>query len=247
MRLSTPGIVIRDYKYEDNRILTILTEAQGVLTAFANSASRPRSALAGSTELLCYSDFVLFHSKGNYYVNNADSINLFFKLRSRFEDLSLASYFAQLSEELAPSQENATPYVQLLLGCLHYLENQQRPPKQLKAIMELRILTLSGYMPDLVGCRVCGTFEGTDIFFTPDGDLICKECKGKAESSRLVLLPPGVLAAMRHIIYSELKKVFSFTLSDEGFNILGKISEDYLIFQLEKTLPTLEFYRGLNL
>lgn len=85
------------------------------------------------------------------------------------------------------------------------------------------------------------------MFFTPDGDLICKECKGKAESSRLVLLPPGVLAAMRHIIYSELKKVFSFTLSDEGFNILGKISEDYLIFQLEKTLPTLEFYRGLNL
>lgn len=247
MRLSTPGIVIRDYTYESNRILTLLTKEKGVITAFANRANRPRSPLAGSTELLCYSDFVLFRTKENYVVDAADSIRIFFGLRSRYEDLALASYFAQLFGELSPSEEPAEAYLQLLLAALHYLEKEQRPPLLIKAVVELRLLTLAGYMPDLIGCRKCGCYDCEDapMYFSSQGDLVCHHCLPK-DPTGLTLVPAGVLQAMRFIIYSQPQKAFGFTLSSKGITTLAQITETYLLYQLEKTLPTLEFFRSLQ-
>lgn len=246
MRFSTAGIVLRDFKYEDNRILTILTEELGVLTAFANHANRPRSKFAGSTELLCYSDFVLYKGRSGYSVNEADSIKIFFGIRSRIEDLSLASYFAQIFSELAPKEENAKSQMELLLGCLHYLELQSRPVKQLKAIAELRLLTLSGYMPDLVGCKVCGEYTANTMYFTKTGELICGDCLSQEDSTEIIKLTPGVLAAMRHIVYSQPRKVFAFKLSPKGLNLLARVSEGYLIYQLEKIPPALNFYKSMS-
>jgi hypothetical protein len=42
------------------------------------------------------------------------------------------------------------------------------------------------------------------------------------------------------------EKLFSFSLSEDGLHALAQISENYLLCQLEKTLPTLEFYRTIK-
>ncbi|MDR2932219.1 MAG: DNA repair protein RecO, partial [Oscillospiraceae bacterium] len=123
MKLSTDAIVLRDYKIEEDRILTLLTRKYGVITAYANGANRMRSRLAGSTELLCYSDFVLFKNRERYSVDGADLIRSFFGLRADIEALALASYFAELVAELATHSEDAENYLKLVLNTLHFLEN----------------------------------------------------------------------------------------------------------------------------
>lgn len=257
MRLSTDGIVLRSFRYEENRILTILTRKQGIVTAFANHANRPRSPLAATTELLCYSDFRLFKRKNEYVVDSADSNIIFFGLRSHFENFSLASYWAQLFAELSPREEEASDYVNLLLGCLHYLEKETRPARLLKAIAELRLLTLSGYMPDLIACSQCGVFEKTEsYFFSLDGELFCEKCKKKVSfpleyhpnperCPMLYRLTPGVVAAMRHILYADARQIYAFSLSKDGEVLLSRAVEAYLLHQLGHTFPTLEFYRSL--
>ena len=242
MQISTAGIVIRDYKLDDDRILTILTESDGVLTAFANHALRPRSAMVSSTELLCHSHFELFRNRERNVVDKADLIRGFFSLRTRVEALALACYFAQLMGELAPKGESAGDYINLMLGCLCYLESEKRPPLQLKAILELRLLTLAGYMPDLVECADCGV-SGSGMCFSLEGRIYCPDCT--KNYPLLIPLGDGVLAAMRHIIYSEAKKLFGFSLSEHGVESLAAISEGYLIHQIERTLPTLEYYNAL--
>lgn len=246
MQISTPGVVIRDHNHEDSRVLTILTKTHGVVTAFAPSANRPKNPLASSTELFCYSDFVLFRNKGNTYVNNADSIETFFGLRADIVKYALASYFAQLTEEIAPKEESSEAFLSLFLSTLHYLETDKRPMSQLKSIYELRLLTMSGYMPNLVGCRVCNEYEKEKMYFISSGELICSDCLGKAPATGLYPISLGVLAAMRHILYSEMKKIFSFTLPDKSLKSLEKLSETYLLYELEKSLPTLEFYRSVK-
>jgi DNA repair protein RecO (recombination protein O) len=245
MKLKTDAIVLRDYKIEDDRILTLLSREYGVLTAYAGGANRMRSALSSSTELLCYADFVLFKNRERHSVDHADAIRTFFGLRGEIERLSLASYFAELTAELA-GKDGAEAYLKLLLNTLHYLEKGLRSLAQLKALFELRILTLSGYMPNLVACRKCARYEAEVMIFRPqDGDLLCPDCAPGHETEG-VPLPPGVLAAMRHIIYCEPEKLFRFTLSDDGMKLLGMVAEQYLQTQLEKTFPTLEFFRGLS-
>lgn len=246
MKQTTEGIVLRDYKLDDDRILTILTREQGVLTAYANGANRLRSALASSTELLCYSQFVLFTRRGRNVVDNADAIHTFFGIRADLEKLALASYFAQLATELSPRGEPAQPHLSLLLNTLHYLENGRRESVLLKPLFELRLLTLGGYMPPLVACRECGSYEGAFFHFFPsDGSLLCDHCAGDNLPGG-VPLAMGVLAAMRHIIYAPAPKLFSFTLSNMGLRQLERASEDYLRYQVEKTFHSLEMYKSLQ-
>jgi DNA repair protein RecO len=243
MQIHTDGIVLRSFQTEDDRILTILSRQHGIITAYAGGASRPKRQLAGATELLCHSHFVLFYNRGRYSVDKAESARIFFGIRNSIEHLALGAYFAQLAVELSPGEEPAQDCFDLLLGCLHYLENQKRPLAMLKPLYELRSLTLAGYMPDLVACRDCGCYEADSMYFSlAAGDLLCPAC---TDGHQREALPPGVLAGMRHILYSPLRRVFSFRLSAEGLQTLQRVSELYIKHQLEKTLPTLEYYNGL--
>lgn len=246
MQQTTLGIVIKEKTVESDRILTLLTQDYGVLTAYARGAQKLRGRLTSSTELLCLSRFVLFKNRDRYTVDAADSDRSFFGIRQDIEKLSLAAYFSQLTQRLAPAEEPAGEYLRLLLNCLHLLEKGGRSQLFLKAVFELRILTMAGFMPDLVGCRDCGAFEKAPMAFLPEsGELLCPDCPPTKADGPRYLLPPGVLAAMRHILYSEMGSLFAFTLSPEGLIRLGEVCERYLRIQLDMPLPTLEFYHSL--
>lgn len=133
-----------------------------------------------------------------------------------------------------------------MLNTLYCLERDKLPPLQLKAILELRLLTLTGYMPDLIACRACGGLpEDGVVLFDPTGGSIC--CPGCAPSGAVGLLPlpPGVFAAMRHIIYCDFEKLFQFKLGEENLPVLAHAVEQYLLCQVERILPALNFYKTI--
>lgn len=246
MQQTMDGLVLRSHANGADRILTILTGEQGIVTAFANKTGTMKSKLAASTEALTYSRFVLFTSRGRTVVDKADSNRIFFGLREDWGKLCLASYFSQLASELCPQNEPAGDSLRLMLNTLDYLEKEKRDQRQLKALFELRLMTLSGFMPDLVGCSVCGNYEHEVMeFFPADGVLMCGDCLGHGDNRWNMGEPvrPGVLAAMRHVIYAPFEKLFSFTLGDEGLDSLYKISESYLLAQVERGFSALTLYR----
>ena len=158
----------------------------------------------------------------------------------------LATYFAQLCCELIPENEPAVEELRLMLNTHYCLERDKLPPLQLKAILELRLLTLTGYMPDLIACRACGGLpEDGVVLFDPSGGSIC--CPGCAPSGAVGLLPlpPGVFAAMRHIIYCDFEKLFQFKLGEENLPVLAHAVEQYLLCQVERILPALNFYKTI--
>jgi len=233
---------------EEDRLLTLLSKDHGVIYAYARGANRMKSKLAPTTELLCYSSFVLFKNKDRYTVDYADSLNMFFGLRRDIEKLSLATYFAELSATIAPQSEGAEDFLRLLLNSLHLLEKEKRTDAFLKPVFELRALTLAGYMPNLIACRECACYESdTMSFFIDSGELLCGNCMQTRNETTVkpIALPRGVLAAMRHIIYSPFERLFAFELPSEGLQYLGSVVEKYLIRQTEKSYGTLEFYKSL--
>lgn len=247
MRLTTDGLVLGTLNMrETDRIVTILSGEAGVVRAYAGGARKPGSRLCGSTELLCYSRFVLFKNKERYSVDSADTNKIFFGVRQDIEKLALASYLCELSADTSPTGEKAQAQLQLILNCLHLLETGRRAPAFLKPVFELRQISLSGYQPDLVACRSCGRYEGEDFRLLPgDGGLICGSCAQQEGIREGLPLSPPVLAAMRHILYSETGKLFSFSLSESSQKSLGMVSERYIQTQLSRSYPTLDFYHTL--
>ena len=108
------------------------------------------------------------------------------------------------------------------------------------------MLSISGYMPDLVGCAGCGRYEAERMFFRINrGEIYCQDCYLN-KGSPAVGLSPGALTGMRHIIYSDFEKVFSFRLTGAPLRELCEAAEAYAVSVLQKRLGTLDFYRSLG-
>ena len=244
MNLNTDGLVIKENTTgESDRVITLLTRDYGIVRAFVRGAKSVRSRSVSATQLLGYSKLSVYRSRDAYIVDDAQPIEIFFGLRGDIERLSLAQYFCELAGELAPQETEAGDYLTLILNALHLLTTAKRPQPFLKAVVELRMMCLSGYMPDLVACASCGAFGGDYMVFDREtGGLLCPDCGSSESGERLSI---GVVSAMRHICYAEPKKLFSFTLSDEGLNTLAAVTEAYLLTHLQRRFKTLDFYKSL--
>ena len=248
MLISTDGIVLKTKPLgNDDHVYTILTREKGVITAFARSRQKISRGMGSALELFTYSNFVLFQSKDRYSINSASSNKVFFGIRSDIEKVSLASYLSELLIELAPEEgEDPNDYLRLFLNCLAMLENNKRSVQFIKPLFGLRLMALAGYMPDLIGCVSCGESEGKSLCFIPsEGSLICGNCIEQVTGQQMIQITPGELAAMRHIIYAPVEKLFSFALPDSALKRLSAITESYIYTQLDKTFHTLEFYHTL--
>ncbi len=246
MQIKTQGLIIREQAVgESDRLVTILTRDEGVVRAFARRAKNLKDSKNSATGLLCYSRLDLYKGREKYMINAAFPIEVFFGLREDIVRLALAQYFCSLAAELVPEGVEAEEYLRLVLNALHFLSEGTRPPEQLKPIVELRMLSLAGYMPDLVCCAQCGAYEADRMFFKINrGTIYCQDCY-LDNGDPCAVLSRAALTAMRHIIYSDFEKIFSFSLSEGACKELSAAVEAYVVHILQKRPKTLDFYNSL--
>lgn len=244
MNFNTDGIVLRVRQTgEADRIVTVLTRGNGIIRAFANGAKRPKNTLHAGTQMLCYSNFSIFYNKDTYHINEAQAAEIFFGLRESVEKLSLAHYFCELAGVFSPEGEESEEQLRLILNTLHMLDKNKRPPLMLKAIMELRLMSLAGYMPGLVACEACGEHETPEMFFDAgEGKLYCEKCNTKPGADRL---PLAVVSAMRHIVFSEINNLYNFSLGGNAYKLLSDVTERYMNSFINHKFSTLDFYNTL--
>lgn len=242
MQLKTKGLIIREQTVgENDRLVTLLTEEQGVLRAFVRGAKKMSSKLS-ATSLFCYCDFSLYHSKDVYIIDEALPIEVFFDLRKDIVSLALAQYFAQLTFEFADENQNSKDFLRLILNALHLLCKGIKPYAKIKATVELRCLSIGGYMPNLLGCADCGKYENDIMFFDiQTGCFYCDECNKTGG----IPVNNGVFTAIRFICLSDIQKAFFFTLNEESMAVLADVSERYLFSRANRGFNTLTFYKTL--
>ena len=244
---TTKGLVLRSVRYkESDKILTVLTESEGKLTLRARGALRKGGKLAAATELYTLSEMTLFSNRGRWQLNEAQTIEQFIGLREHFSALALASYFAEVLDTVSEEGESDPAVLQLGLNSLYALSRDLVPARQVKAVFELRLLAVTGYEPDLSGCAACGREDmPSAAFYAPEGSIYCPDCVHAAPGAVTHLLPE-TLQAMRHIVYSPPKKIFSFTLSDAALGQLAACTEQYLILQLERGFSSLDYWKKVK-
>lgn len=251
MQCKTDGLVIREINVgESDRIISILTREKGVVRASARGARKMKSRIASATQQLTHSDFTFFRGRDLYIIDEAEPLHFFLGVRRDLDRLALAQYFAQLMEALAPQEDAAEIYLRLILNSLALLETGKRPPAVVKAAFELRLLTVAGYMPDLVACRRCGAYEDDRMWFDPvHGNLVCSRCapdEGVETDGESLPLSRGAVAAMRHAVYVDFEKLFSFELPAASLTEFGRAAERYVCCRLERGFSTLDFYHEIG-
>ena len=243
MYIKTTGLVLRETPYkESSRILTVLTSSEGKITVNARGAKRKNSKTAASTQLLSFSDMTLFSERGRYTLTEARSITLFEGLRDDLSRLALGVYFAELLENLSDEDIPNPEMLALGLNALYALSEGLQKEDIIKAAFELRLMCLAGFEPMLSACAVCGrTDMASPTFDVTGGVVTCMKCR-EAGYGEVFYLSDGTLAAMRHIVSCDPKKLYSFTVGDETRRQLAKVCEAYLTAQLGTRFATLDYY-----
>ncbi|HIW17249.1 MAG TPA: DNA repair protein RecO, partial [Firmicutes bacterium] len=63
--LVTRALVLREAKYKEaDKMLTLLTEKEGKLSASARGALRKSCKYSAAAQQLCWAEFTLFHNRG---------------------------------------------------------------------------------------------------------------------------------------------------------------------------------------
>ena len=242
-RFVTCGLVLRETVTRDaDKILTVLTLDRGRLSVIARGARRKGSRVAAACQLLAYSEMTLYERGRWTMLDAADTIELFDGLRQDLTALSLAAYFAELTE--AVSDGSGGDVLPLLLNALYALSALKKPPQLVKPAFQFRLMALAGYEPMADGCALCGAPQPENpMLDVVHGVVHCGKCREKGGLS-LPLTASG-LAALRYVLYGDPRRLYSFSLPPEELRALNHAADAYVSAQLERSFRTLDYYKTI--
>lgn len=249
MHLTTKGLVLREVNYkESDKILTLLTREEGKLTVSARGCRKKGSPIAAASQQLVWSELTLYEYQGRWSVKEAVIERSFEGARGDLDRFALAAYFAEVTEALAEEGRPEPELLSLTLNCLHALDRLSLPLGLVKTAFEWKAMALAGYEPMAEACVVCGCEEPEEPRLNLSaGVLHCAACRGEVGEGISMPLTAEGLAALRHFIWGDAKRLFSVKLNRDALARLGEASEAYLMTQLERGFRTLDFFKSVTL
>ncbi len=247
MYKTVHALVLREVKFKEaDKMLTVLTLEEGKLSVRARGALRKSCRFGAAAQQLAYSEMTLFVNRERCMLEEGSVIEDFSGLREDIAAFALGAYFAELLESVSDEDSPNPEVLRLGLNALYALSRGLYPLPLVKAAFELRLMCLSGYEPDLHGCSRCGEVDITQYRFDlAGGVLLCPDCAA-AEGFEGVSLSSDALAAMRHVVRADLRRVFSFSLNDETASAeFCRVCENYTRVQLDRGFGTLDYYKRL--
>lgn len=108
---------------------------------FCKGAKKNKSAFLSSTEIMAFSDMMLFSGNSELYsLNSAETIEVFYNLRMDVEKLSYAWVMLQMINDVCMEGETCYKKLQLLLNTLYTLSETEKNKDLILSIFKIRLL-----------------------------------------------------------------------------------------------------------
>lgn len=234
--IKVKGIVIREVTYKDNdKIITILTDSLGKVSAIAKGAKKTNSPLLASSQFLVYSEFVLYQNTGYFYLNSASVINTFYNLRVDFDKLQIVFDITKLLNSVTDENQDCEKILKLFLNTIYVLDKMDKDKKLIVNAFKIKLFALLGFAPRQDKCTSCSKLllEDSDEFVYYDfidNVFLCENCKGTVDKKRIIRISKAAYNAIFYVIRIEIKKIFSFELKNyTDFELFGQVFTDAML------------------
>ena len=242
--IKVRGIIIKQSDFgERNRIVTIFTREYGIIRTVVYGAKSIKHKNSASTQFLCYADFILRDTGRDMMTFvSSDILESFFPVYEDITKLSLCVYLADLIYSLINQNVPDNNILSLFLNTVYAICYKSIDNSVAKAVFELRVIAYAGYMPNLSHCTMCGKGEDIVAFSPKSGGILCKNCRCVGDFN----INAEIYHAIRYILTSEEKKMFSFKASEEVMDEVIKIAESYAKTYNDKPLSSLDYYKKMS-
>lgn len=235
------AIILRTYPFQEaDLVVSFLTRDQGKLRGVAKRARRPKSPFGAGLERLSQVKAAYFQ-RPNRELVTLDSCEL---IRSQFDVLTdygvsvALDYFAEVTDQLLPPGEPNERYFRLVIAVLDHLRSGQ-PGSLWRAIayFTLWAVRLSGFLPDMEQCMVCGAgLQDAGYFVRGRAGLLCAACR--RTSSGTSELSPESRAVAGRIGRLPVAQVEPIEWSRDTVSDLRRYLVQQIESQIERKLVT---------
>ena len=233
---------------EADKMLTVFSRERGKQRLVAYGAGKSSSRKRGIVQLLCHSQLLLNKGKVLDSVNQCELITVFSQLRYDLDKLMLSFYLCELMEAITVEDEPNEPLFILLLTTLRWLDQVSidlPAAEKLVTGFEIKMLGLTGYLPELGCCVECGgEINGRLKFSFRCGGVLCANCFDI--DAKAMLIKPQSLNLMRQMITSNPGGLPKLQMASGNFNEAKIILRLFTSYHLEQRAKSLDFMQVLN-
>ena len=238
------GIVLTSMPIGDyDKRITILTKERGKITAFARGAKRPNSQLLAATAPFCFGEFEVYEGRSAYTLSKAVIRDYFRELATDIEATYLGFYFLEFAEYYCQENNDEKEMLKLLYQSLRALESPAYDKRLVRAVFELKALTINGEGPSVFQCIHCRKREQLTFFSTPRGGLFCRACKYRESGGEI---SEACAYTLQYVVSSTIGKLYSFTLSPEVLEEFCDLVKEYTAYYIHHTFKSLEILESLG-
>ena len=253
---TVTGLVLSAMPVGDyDKRLVILTKEIGKISAFAKGARRPNSAFLACCQPFAFGEFTLYAGRDSYTIMSVEISNYFGELRDDFESICYGFYFNEFADYLTKENIDEKDILKLLYQTLRVLSKKTIDAELIRAIYELKIMSVNGETPQVFGCVKCEKNstnpnqseepgKSSRYYFSAEsGGILCEACRGYDKSA--ISINTSTLYTMQYIISKEIEKLYTFKVTDEVLIELKHCIKRYLERYVDHDFKSLEMLKGL--
>mgnify|MGYP001170499001 CR=1 FL=1 len=209
---KTRAIVIKSINLsESDRLVTFMTENHGKVKCVAKGARKIKNRFWGALEPMSLIHLIYFGKEYQslFRLNHSDIIESFQIIRDDFSKLYTGVYFLDLIDSMIQEGDREVKIFNLLYKSLVALK-QQSELEVLRRLFEIRLLSLSGFKPQLEHCVLCKKLpdNGVISFSFSHNGVLCYRCYDRAKTGNIKVSLGSI-----NYIKKKLCRCFAFRLS----------------------------------
>jgi DNA repair protein RecO (recombination protein O) len=234
------AVVLKTIKLgEADRIVTLMTRQHGKVRAVAKGVRKTKSRFGGRLEPFTRVDLMLYKGRKDLdTITSADILTSFDEVRKDYGRLTAASALVDIVDKITPDRERAFSTYALLIGGLQAL-SEDKGATVVPAFL-VKLLSVSGYHPELKACSGCGDPARLGGFSPSLGGVVCEDCYEEDEAA--MRMPPDRIALLSRLLVSE----FGEQASEQETQALTSALRRYAEFYLERPLRSLHMLAASN-
>lgn len=257
--LTVEGLVIESVEDGNtSRKIVALLKDIGRTPICAKGARSSKSPIFAITNTLTYNEYVLYKAPNYYAINGGHVKKNFYNISKNIKKLAEANYMLELTNRICVNGVEENEILKLLYVALIYLEklpddndfgNSHENSDKIRLIAriyELKILEISGF----IGCNTC-YYCNADLGYNRENHKNYYYNENKAEfncgghDNQSYRVNQGVVEAMEYCFNSDIKKLFSFSISHENLLQFDRILKNYIEMHLDLKLESRKFFFSL--